>query len=87
MTLPLGSSVAGPSAAADLNRTKPVAPADNVAAPADGIRISNAFETLTLATASHSVKVARIAAAVHSGTYRVNSAAVGKSIIEDALSG
>ena len=87
MRLPPGSSVTGASAAADINRTKPVASNTGVAAPSDGIRLSNAFETLALASAHHTVRVARIAAAVHSGTYRVNSAAVGKSIIEDALSG
>ena len=86
MRLPPGSSVTGPSAVGEMNRTKPVAAHAGPIAPADGIRLSNGFETLTLLGANHVVKVARLAAAVQSGTYRVNSAAVGKSIIEDALS-
>lgn len=84
MTLHPGASVTNASGAGDIHRTKGVGANKASAAPADGIRISDAFESLSILNARHAVKVARIAAEVHSGTYRVNSAAVGKAMVEAA---
>ncbi len=88
MTLRPGSSVTGASAVNDINPTKPVVSkaGSGAAVPADGIRFSTAFETLTLLNSQQAVKVARVGAAVQSGTYQVNAAAVGKSMVEAALS-
>lgn len=87
MRLPPGSSVTGATAAGEVNRTKPAAPSAGGAEPADGIRISSGFETLSILNANQAVKVARVAAEVRSGSYRVNSAAVGKAIVDQALVG
>jgi anti-sigma28 factor (negative regulator of flagellin synthesis) len=87
MRLSPGSSVTGASSASDINRAKSSASgaaAENTLSP-DGIHISTAFETLSLLRAHQTTKLARVAAAVESGTYKVNAAAVSKAIIEDAL--
>jgi hypothetical protein len=86
MRLPPGSSVTSAAAAGDISRAKGVAPHTSTTAPADGIRISNAFETLTVLNAQHAVKLARVAAAVQGGTYQANSAAVAKAVVESGLS-
>ena len=87
MTLRPGASVTGASSTGDIDRAKP--PASNAgsenAAPSDGIHTSAAFETLTFLNANHATKLARVATAVQSGTYLVDSAAVSKSIVEDAV--
>jgi anti-sigma28 factor (negative regulator of flagellin synthesis) len=88
MTLRPGASVTGASSASDINRAKSStsSAAAETTLPSDGIRISSGFETLSLLRANQAAKLARVAAAVESGTYQVDSAALGKSIVEDALS-
>ena len=85
MKLYPGASVTNASAAAEINRTKGVAPNPGKKEAADGIGISSAFETLTVLNAKHAIKVAGVAAAVQNGTYRVNSAAVGKAVVRHAV--
>jgi hypothetical protein len=54
-------------------------------APQDAIHVSRDFESLAILSAHESIKVARVAAAVRSGSYVVNGAAVGKRIVEQAI--
>ncbi len=70
----------------DVNRAKSSRPGGKaVSAPQDGIRISSEFETLSVLQGGQATKVARVAAAVGSGTYEVDTEALSKSIIEDVL--
>ncbi len=80
-------SVTGAPSASEINRAKPSASnaAGETVFPSDGIHISSAFETLSLLRAQQTIKLARVTAAVESGTYKVNAAAVSKAIVEDAL--
>jgi len=87
MRLRPGWSVTGASSAGDINRAKPSAStaAAETTASSDGIHVSTAFETLSLLRAHQTIKLARVAAAVESGNYQVNAAAVSKAIVEEAL--
>jgi len=88
MRLRPGSSVTDAPAAADINRTDSAGASGGKhgGAPQDAIRISRGFESLAILSAHQALKVAKVAVAVRSGAYLVNSAAVGKAIIERAVS-
>ena len=85
MKLRPGFCVADVSAAGEFNRTKPIAPNEGATAPEDGVLVSTGLETLGLLKVQQAIKVARITAAVQNGTYQVDSAALGKAILEDAV--
>jgi hypothetical protein len=55
---------------------------ETVAAPGDGIDVS-----AVIAALDQSARIGRVAAALQAGSYQVSSAATGKAIVEDALSG
>jgi hypothetical protein len=87
MRLRPGSSVTHAAAAADINRTDSAGSSGGKhgGAPQDAIRVSQGFESLAILSAHQATKVAQVAVAVRSGTYAVNSAAVGKAIVQRAI--
>jgi flagellar biosynthesis anti-sigma factor FlgM len=95
----VNNSNAGPGPADQTNRAAGTQPADAAAkgtaaaassAAPDGLQLSRLADTLSQAiqsdAASRSQRVAQLAESVKSGSYQVDSAAVGHAIVDQAIS-
>jgi len=87
MRLNPGASVTDTPAAGDINRTNAAGAsgAKTAGAPQDAIRVSRGFESLAILSAHQASNIVKVAAAVRSGKYGVDSVAVGRAIIAEAL--